>query len=388
MGFIKNPLLFAFLALSLITLIILSIYTIYLHAKIDHLTASYDSQVQNLTSRLGASQAELSSLQADYQSSQAELYETKTRLENTQKSLDEKTGQLSGTLNELSATQENLSQTEEKLRENEQRVGQIRSELNTLEQDLDSSMSWFRENSELPEGYSWNVDIFKERILSDCVDSNELNLACINYLNERTVVQIEYKSDISAGQEDHLQSIKETINREGGDCEDYALFFKALLNSIKNSYDSDLYVKAWTPGTGEFRVWPKNIDAVNYYYYANADAVLISNLKNSYPYVVCYSVDGISGHCRVAISEYNITQSSELSLLEGAHVFEPQTGKFGGTIGYNYDLCDSSKSECYSTPGTIIIVISDDDIYQMENENWVSYSGYLLEISEIRGDLS
>jgi len=286
---------------------------------------------------------------------------------------------------DLQQKSEQLSSTKTNLSSAQAKISSISEELTSLESNINSSMGWFKENSALPANYSWNVDIFKERISKDCVYQNKLNLACISYRLSTTAVSLTYKTDLEAGKEDFLQPIKYTVNRGGGDCEDYSLFLKATLNSLKESkYKFSLV--AWEPNAGtDFRVYPPESEQdVQYYYYGGAKGVNLGSLSNSF-YVICYPLTPDAGHCTVAVSPIQINSSAQLPLLEGASVFEPQNGRYLGKIGIDFEICNAQNSQrCYSRTGSIITVIADDDLYQIYNEKWVGYADYREQISQLR----
>jgi hypothetical protein len=133
-------------------------------------------------------------------------------------------------------------------------------------------------------------------------------------------------------------------------------------------------IKSWEEGDSKFIVWPQNPTSGTYSYYPNSQKKLIGNLQSSYPYVICYSVDSASGHCRIAISQNKINSTSQISLLEGANIFEPQNGRYTGVIGCEYQICTSNQQTCYANANSIVIIISDSDIYEVKGGNWTSYS--------------
>ena len=358
----------------------------YLYLALSDLQISTSNEISSLSSQLTSAQNNISTLQTQYSSAKSMLSKTEKELANAYQSLEQEKILKQTALDELKSTKENLSQTQLQLNAAQQKADGIKEEVQSLEKNLNASMSWFKQNSQLNSQDSWDIDIFLKRIRSDCILNNTLNLPCINYLNERTVLHLEYLDDLEAGETDHLQSLEQSIKRRGGDCEDYALFFKAIMQTLKS--DDDLYLKAWEPAqSGDYVVWPQVENPEMYVYYNNARGRIISNLKNSHPYVMCYTADIYSGHCRIALSENKLT-SDTIQNLDGAQVFEPQTGKFGGTVGVNYFVCASTQEQCYQTPGAITLVISDSDIIQITDSKWVSYDDYLSQTEQISAILN
>jgi len=283
-------------------------------------------------------------------------------------------------LDELEIVKQNLSRSEQLLEQSFSQAQQLKSEFVSLQNSINDSMSWFKQNSRLDKNHSWAVDIFLKRINSDCIYEKTLNLACINYLNERTILNLQYLSDSDTNQVDHLQSLNQTISRRGGDCEDFALFFKSILQTLKSK--DDLYIKTWEPSDSDrYSVWPQTDDPEYLVYYQNAQQKIISNLKDSYPVVICYTADLFYGHCRIALSRSKIT-SENVDTLDNSYVFEPQTGMYAGKIGENYFICQPKDKNCKSL-GEISIIITEDDILQFKDSKWASYDDYLSKTSII-----
>ncbi|MFA6908109.1 MAG: hypothetical protein WC263_04765, partial [Candidatus Micrarchaeia archaeon] len=250
---------------------------------------------------------------------------------------------------------------------------------------INGSIAWFRGNAYMPENYSWAADIFMSRVMSDCTDKGSLNLACISHLMENTAFAIHYRSDIASGSEDHLQSVKETIGLGWGDCEDYSLIFKAILNSARQR-NASLDIVAWQPaGSGEFRVYPKETPGETgpYWVYSNAKGASMG--APSHAYVICYSVDEQSGHCTVALSDADVQESSQVPLLQGAYAFEPQSGRYLGRLGESLSIC--AGSGCKQQGGKVWLVIADGDLYYYGAGGWEGYADYLSRVQGARASL-
>lgn len=354
-------------------------YGVFMQFQYIDLQSDCKNQIHGLTT-------EISTLNSKLNSTLNSLEDTSAVLNQTQLELDSKIIILKFTQDKLEQTKQNLSQTKTQLIDTQSKVETIKEDVNELQRNLNDSMSWFKQNSVLDPNYSWDVDIFLKRIESDCIYENTLNLACINYLNGRTVLRLNYLSDLDAGEFDHLQSLERTIKRHGGDCEDYSLFFKAILQSLKS--EDDLYLKGWEDwDSSRYHIWPQVDNPEFYVYYEDATAHTFANLKESIPYVMCYTSNSNSGHCRIALSQNEINSSS-IQTLNGAQVFEPQNGKYAGVVGENYFICAQTQQECYSTPGAITLLITQDDIIQITNSNWVSYNDYLLQTRQISAVLN
>lgn len=289
---------------------------------------------------------------------------------------------------QLGSAQKNLSDTKKELEQNFQRLSTLKSDISEMTKELDDSMQWFEDNSYLPESHSWNVEILQTRITKDCVYEGRLNLACITHRMANTAVSLRYLEDLDAGSSDHLQSLIETADRGGGDCEDFSLFFKSIINSLKES-GNDEKIIAWFPSQGsEFRVFPLDEDAESYYYYPNAASVEIGALDTYHPYVVCFARDHSSGHCAVALSQDELKSSSDIYSLDSAHVFEPQSGLYLGQIGRNFRICDEDHGDaCWQAPNTILIVITDNDIYRVWKGKWNGYADFSAQLSALSAQM-
>lgn len=284
-----------------------------------------------------------------------------------------------------------LAESRGNLEEQQKKAEAIMSELSSLENSINQSMGWFRSNAGLPKNYSWATDIFLQRVLQDCIDGSELNLACISYLMENTAFAVHYRTDAeSSGKADFLQSVKQTINSGWGDCEDYSLLFKATLNSVRENSDGFSAV-AWQPGgSSDFRVYPKLSKQLqsddSFWYVPNSHKVAVGNLGETEQYVVCFRRSGQAGHCTVALSQRQISGSSGIGALAGAEVFEPQNGLYLGRVGSEFSIC--SDANCFNTINAIQLVIADGELYKFENGKWVGYSDYLKQAQEGKQELS
>jgi len=283
-------------------------------------------------------------------------------------------------LNESYSDVENLSAT---LSERETELFELRSEINsvitsveTLNSNINDSIKWFKDNSLLPVSLSKEYHSLK----SDCVleDSNDaaVNLGCIPNTMDYAF-DFNYRNDLS---NDRLYTLDEMVSNSGGDCEDYSLFLKAFLNSVKSDYrDSDsIDVIGWEddPGSGEwFFVTPKK-----QWGYKDAKAHDFGNLRELTPYMICYitefdaSNDTKIGHCTVALSRLDrISNYTDLYRLEGSELFEPQSGNYMGTIGNEITICRQGDEGCEDNPGSAMLVITDSDLYNFADSEWSSY---------------
>jgi len=353
-------------------------------------------KLSSLEQKQAQTEAALLSLQSDHSALNATLLQTKGELSEKNSELfsaNAKIAMLSYQLNEtaraLSGTEKELAESKTSLESQKQKAEQIASDLSGLEQSINESMSWFKENAAFPKNHSWAADIYVKRVLDDCVDKNELNLGCMSYLMENTAFAIHYRTDIEKGKIDFLQSVKQTIDMGWGDCEDYSLIFKAALNSVKEKSPL-LEVVAWeSGGEGNFYIYPKESlvqPDQSYWYVPNARKKQLGTLGSLNAYVVCYRQTETSGHCTVALSPEKLISSSQAESMQGAQIFEPQIGRYLGSIGSPYTLCNPSY--CSERFGAVQIIITDSDLYKFERGSWVGYSDYLARVKAAKSSLS
>lgn len=357
--------------------------------------ASLSSQTENLQKQKAKTEASLAALDEKHSSlqSRCSLTESALRAElaNSSASLLASEARASLLSYRLGQAESQLAKSRSELEAERGKAAAIASELTSLESSINESISWFKGNSMLPQSGSWSADIFQKRILSDCAESGNLNLACIAYLMENTAFSIHYRADIEKGKMDYLQSVNETIALGWGDCEDYSLLFKATLNSLKQQSPSLVPVAFEGGGESDFRVYPKEGAALapgeDYWYVPNARGAPFAPLSTLHPYVICFAKSAQGGHCVVALSEKKAASSASLSELSGSYIFEPQTGLYLGKIGETLFLCPGDAY--YFEPGSIRLIIAEDDLYFYRvGGGWTGYGDYLEKVGKARESLS
>ena len=368
----------AFAALCLVALMFAGIaaYFVYQNAQLQ-------GQVKVLSAAQADSEAQISQLQGEQASLAASYAKTGQELEQQKANVSASAEKIALLEAMLSDKEKQINETKVNLQEQQAKAASIATDLYALESSVNASMAWFRENAALPGTNEKNLDTFKQRMYSDCVDGGELNLACISYLMENTAFSIHYRTDPeSTGKADFLQSVQQTIDTGWGDCEDYSLIFKAELNTVKQQH-TGLVPIAFTGGNGTFRVYPKEStpekDIGSFWYVQNAAKVRLGSLDSLYPYVICFRQTEQNGHCTVALSQNRIENTGQVQLLAGAQVFEPQSGQYLGTVGNEYTIC--SDDSCLYRAHAIMLVISDSDLYKFDNGKWAGFADYGERIS-------
>lgn len=377
MGTAKKFVLFAAAGFAFI-LLILSAYFIWQNMRLE-------SQLKELSVKQADTELKLQLLSDQHASLSSSYTMLSQQLEEEKANVSASAAKIALLSQQLAEKERQLSQSRIDLEAQQQKAAKIASDLSALENSINESISWFRENAALPESYGTQLETFKRRMYGDCVDGSELNLACVSYLMENTAFSIHYRIDAaSSGRADFLQSLKQTMDTGWGDCEDYSLIYKAELNYMKEAHPGLVPVAFAGAGTGNFRVYPKESipisESESYWYVPNAKKAPLGSLDLLYPYVICFRATSTTGHCTVALSENKIEDSSQLSLLYGASVFEPQNGQYLGTVGSEYSVC--SSPDCLYEYRAIMLVISDTDLYKYENGEWTSYSDYLEDVKQ------
>ncbi len=285
---------------------------------------------------------------------------------------------------ELGAMEEELADARQTLAESREEIGQIRDETEEMAERINQSIEWFSANAELPS--SLRYDRFLSRVRKGCVDGGVLRLACVSYLMEDEL-GLEYRDD-PAG--DRLYSIDEIVQRRGGDCEDFSLFFKAALNRLEGEGYS---LEAWEGSYGgRYDVYEdKAADTI--WYYDNARPRALGDLGPQNRYVACYYYDTSGqewfGHCVMMLSANDIRAPGDISdgALSDASFFEPQNGEFLGGIGDGFSACAEGDSACGERENAVQFVITDDDLFEFNGGKWSSYHAQLARTAEIIAEL-
>ncbi|MEW5996026.1 MAG: hypothetical protein AB1657_00315 [Candidatus Micrarchaeota archaeon] len=316
--------------------------------------------------QLDAANAEIARLNGTLIRTEAELGLAQEELDNTSLELRLTRMDLNETAEELEGTREELRETANLLNETMEEFLQLRMEIQNIEESINSSIQWFRDNSELPR----TMNSFFYDVDSGCVERGRLRLACVPFLMEKELGFV-YKSEFP----DKLYSLVEMVHNNGGDCEDYALYLKAMLNRFRNA-GADLQLEAWDAGDGRYIVYTEG----DMGWYVEGSPHPLGTLQELNPYVICYTTaftgSGFDGHCTVALSEKKVDTAAELGNLYGVETFEPQNGEYLGRIGEALRICGDGEAGCGTEIGSIIFVIADDDLYQFMDGEWKSYKLY------------
>ncbi|MDD5171733.1 MAG: hypothetical protein PHF60_01730 [Candidatus ainarchaeum sp.] len=328
-------------------------------------------------------QKELNMTRATLKDRENEIALQKDEIANLTADLEAKNDRITELEAELNETQSELEEAQTTLQEAQQDISAIRNETLAMAEEINQSIQWFTDNSELPS--TLKVDRFISNVEDGCEQGGTLNLGCISYLMEDRLGII-YKIDPTG---DRLYSIDEIISRKGGDCEDFSLFFKAVLNRFRSQ---DLELEAWERGIGSYTIYEDTSTNMRWYY-DNAQGRTLGNLQDLNPYAACYWNEILGtqwgGHCIIMLASANITSSSDISNenLADAVFFEPQDGKYMGSMGDEFQTCADGDAGCDEETYRIVFVMTDSDLYEFSDGKWNYYAGYGSRLDEILADL-
>lgn len=249
------------------------------------------------------------------------------------------------------------------------------------EKDIQSSMDWFKSNSQL------DYSDAKTFLFIECVSEEDsgcyIKTGCPWLVNQE-YLGLRYKSDYyTSDKADDLQSLDDFITSDGGDCEDYALFYKAEWNFMTSKCKSeDIFVDSWSYVDDGGRYW---LDWDKDWYVDGAKDVRI---EVGFPNVVCgriydYNTQTVIGHCIIGFTKEPIEKIEDLSLLDGAVLIEPQNGEYMGHINTDSGIILPKDGDRVSEFASyIFVIITDNDYfgYSEEESEWQSYSRFLEQL--------
>lgn len=269
---------------------------------------------------------------------------------------------------------------------------ELNNETNTLINDIEiyqfeikKSIEWFNANAILED--SSKHQLIKDKLEESCLEITEnscrIKAGCFYLINKKDI-GLEYKYDYeTSNRTDKLQSINEFIENEGGDCEDYSLFFKAEYNYLYEKCENkniilESYVITNENDNNAENYW-LNFQKNWYFPYT-----LIKNFENyNFPNVICGNMydknkDKISGHCMIVFSREKIKSINDLEKLDKMIVIEPQDGSYRGKINEEITLINKEKFLNSDFESWVNVVITDDDYYlfSQNDYSWKSYSSF------------
>ena len=382
----------AMLALATLLFFLLSAYFFMENTSLKKEVASLKDEVEKsngenvlLNATLADKEVEIKNNIIDINNLTLQLNQTQVNLSSTALRLEQAEGELNNTQIKLNETATSLAQTKEE-------TTSLQNNLTAMYETLNESIQWFQSNSVFPDSVSDPVSSFPRSIRTNCIASNILNLGCIQLFMEKKL-NFNYLNETTA----KLHTIDELVAQGGGNCVDYSLFMKALLNSLANE-TTDLQLLSWQPGADRFKVYESSGGS---YWYYHGSGLSLGGLDGVHPYVVCYAISQEPGHCIIALSKNSINSVADMSNLDQADTFDPQDGLYMGTVevenvllgglytgpvsaGNGLRLCSNGDAFCGSSTGDIFVVMTNDDVYQFINGQWESPGTYRDEVQAMQ----
>lgn len=387
----KKTNLFVPTAIVLAILLIVSAYLAFTMLDLEKQLKQTTSNLEQTNKQLSEEQKKSGLLENQLDKINSELSYTKDDLYSAKSKLALTETKLSQTDNELNKTKKELNETTKNLAEIKNEFVILNQEITQLNETLTQSIQWFRENSILPTIPDFGNDLrelwyegFLNNVNLECIieegNSRTFKLACVPFVMEKTL-SFRYKSE----EPDKLYSIKEMVLKEGGDCEDFSLFLKGLINMLKeNPKNQNTIIEAVTISKGtEYSIYGDPSKGEEYWYMEDATGMKLSKLNEIYPYSVCYMMSEYEGHCIVALAWDKINETKDILILDEGILFEPQNGQYKGRIGTTLMLCKDGQELCGRTSNSIMMIITDDDLYQFQEGEWKGYKRYKQEIETI-----
>lgn len=362
--------LLALLAIATIASIALFLQAAGQNERLADELAGVKGGLLNSQKELNATKAELAVTKEEIALQREDISGLRAELNDSETEIRELEGRLNESEAELEDTKNTLSHAREE-------IVRIREEALAMDGQINESISWFRDNSALPG--TLKVDRFLNRVEKSCVDDGTLNLGCASYLMKEDLGFL-YKDDPTG---DRLYSIDEIIARKGGDCEDFSLFFKALLGRFKGE---NLELEAWTDGIGRYTIY-EDASTGRYWYYDNTDGITLGKSSQDNPYAVCYFTGFVDdtriGHCVIMLANATIDTPDDITnaALVDAPLFEPQDGGYLGSVGDGFFVCETGNEGCDDGDYSLTFVITGSDLFQFSDGKWNYYAGRHGEIN-------
>ncbi len=366
-----RKLLTVMLIISAVLLVIVSSYAVYLDRKVGDMSRKYSELENDFTNYKSSSDEQVNALNARISNITDENKMLVHRINITETLYNDQLSQY----NELDSAHT----------KDTKKIDLLSGQMTEFEQQISDSLKWYKSNAVLSD--SDGQKRVKNKLDFYCLkeddSSCEVKLGCFWLVNQE-FLGLRYKYDIlSVDKWDKILSIKEFLDNGGGDCEDYALFFKAQLNYILDRCENkDITLQGWWYSDKE-KYWA---DYQEHWYIPNADVREESNYI--YPNIICgkvydYRSDDYAGHCVIALTKSRIKDGSDLGLLMHSKIIEPQDGEYLGDVNKQYLFMPEYNG--YAENLSISMVITDNDLYlfDFDNEKWLSYALFRDEINDI-----
>lgn len=321
----------------------------------------------------------------------ADLEVVRDNLVSQLESLETDSQKLSDSYSELSGSYEDLS-------------GNVQDTIDIIdsyEKELQTSMDWFQINSNLDalEKKNFIRDYLENACVEFRSDECRIKTGCLYFINSEKL-DVKYHNDEDlVGKVDSLQSLDDFYANKGGDCEDYALFYKAEINHLldlcaEEGLDNIVFDAWYVEEDSRDKYW---LDYDKNWFLDNVSSTLFED-GHKYPNVVCGNMydlnrDEVNGHCVIAFTKTLIEDENMISYLDDAILIEPQNGLYMGNINRdssNVLLANHVNSDILTnTDSYIYELITDSDLFlfSFEENRWLSYLGLFTELHDKKIEL-
>lgn len=264
------------------------------------------------------------------------------------------------------------------------------------ENEIQTSMEWFKTNSYLSQKQRNILLDLKANCFQKNMSSCEINLACFHLINKE-FQNFKYLNDERTSNKlDKLQSIEQFVTNKGGDCEDYALLFKAEYNSLLNDcFNEGKKIRLFAWEKGNTRFW---LDNSSTWYFEDAKKVFLEE-GYVHPVIVCGNMfdlqsGEINGHCVIAFTKKEVNDINDMLELNLSPLIEPQTGFYLGRINSDpglkmidilineTQLTDESKLESIIKFESYINTIITNQDYFLYTTHWNNYATFKKQLDE------
>lgn len=377
--------LFAFLGIVLLSFMVATVYLFLENGGLKKNVSSLNETLKSTQYELEQTKSTLAITTTNLNQKNSELLETSSRLGDVSTQLNSTKIQLQQKTAELTNASMNIEDLTAKQKKLNETMKSLTTELSAVEENIKDSISWFKSNADFSDNFIENTDVgyFVSDVEDYCIKNEEVNLACLSFSMEK---QLGFRY-ISEGA-DRLFSLDEIVNNHGGDCEDFSLFTKALLNYLKKQYDiNELALQGWGYKSGsQMTIYDQGTSK---WYMPNAEEHYVGNLMALYPAAFCFTVecdinDVCEGHCVVGMTKERIESIEDMTGLSGSVMFEPQNGAYLGSVGNGFSVCNKYISDCGDKANHIWLVIGDEDLYIFKDDKWTNYKYYLTKIEDLR----
>ena len=318
--------------------------------------AALSEELAGTNAELAQAQEEAAAQKREINSLRAEMAASNTALESK---LNSEVASISMDLNATKARitiveedflefQEQYVELQQDYNQKVEEYSQLMLQLEDFEDDLQEKMYWYSANAD----FGGKTKGFLSRIETKCVDGNTLVMPCVSIVLENRSF-----SYISEGK-DYIKSLDEFEDDEGGDCEDWSIFVKAIINELVDEEGIDELALVEYGTSGYFEVYED--DGVTYYYTNEPVYVDIENVQ-----VACFPLSGYEGHC---------------ALVSDDVLFEPQDGSYLSGLYWNEEEYLIEKG------GIITVLIDNEDLAIYGEDGWISYAYFIEKMDEIIGE--